>query len=123
MSTNHKLYAYRLYLCCLNMHHREGKDLGTVCEKDDCFTGVLVLPCDTRLGPGDDLAVSVSEAEDVEKHSPAFGGVTEPNSTGGLFELLMCWVCLLLQVHCCCQDCVFSYSDQVSSFCPAVCLY
>lgn len=52
MSTNHKLYAYRLYLCCLNMHHREGKDLGTVCEKDDCFTGVLVLPCDTRLGPG-----------------------------------------------------------------------
>lgn len=37
----------------------------------------------------------MSEAEDVKKHSPAFGGVTKPNSTGGLFELLICWVHLL----------------------------
>lgn len=25
MSTSHKLYAYRMYLCCLNVHHREGR--------------------------------------------------------------------------------------------------
>lgn len=25
MSTNHKLYAYRMYLCCLNVHHTEGR--------------------------------------------------------------------------------------------------
>lgn len=62
----------------------------------------------------------MSEAEDVKKHSPAFGGVTKPNSTGGLFELLICWVHLLLQAHCCCQDRVFGYSDQISSFCQSV---